>query len=87
MSAEEQQLAPHARRFTYRTWAGRDAEVYAAEVTFEQAHVVFRTAGGAIVLAEDNANVSRLTEHADPGAPRTLDGYPASRRHQPGADR
>jgi hypothetical protein len=73
---------PRARRFTYRTWAGRDAEVYAATASFEPAHVVFRTAGGSIVLAEDNANVSRLTEHAPDTA-----GYPATRRHTPGADR
>lgn len=78
---DKQQLSPNARRFTYSTWAGEIAEVYAAEVVFEHDHVVFLTAGGAIVLAEANRNCSRLTEHADDaGAPRTTDGYPASRR-------
>lgn len=69
------QISANARRFTYRTWSGHTAEVYAAEVAFETSHVVFRSAGGAIVLAEAVANVTMLTEHDNGTA-----AYPATRR-------
>ena len=56
-----------ARTWRYKTWAGRVQKVTAASVTFEPAHVVWRDAAGAVVLAEANQNVTELTQDGATG--------------------
>lgn len=50
------------RTFRYVTAFGKVAVVVASKIYFEPAHVVFRDDQGAIVLAEENANVRLLAE-------------------------
>lgn len=56
-------------KFTYRTWAARDMEVEADEVSFEGDYVVFANVTPGyrdkfIVLAERSSNVNGLRQVA-----------------------
>lgn len=50
------------RRYTYKTWSGTEKSVDADIVEFGPAHVVFKTVGGFIVLAERVEMVNGLKE-------------------------
>lgn len=47
--------------YRYKTWSGAVVTVQATTVRFEPGYVVFEDHDGRIVLAEDAANVSRLS--------------------------
>lgn len=51
-----------SRTWRYRTWGGREATVVADSVEFAPAHVVWRDAEGAVVLAEKVENVNELAQ-------------------------
>lgn len=53
--------------YRYSTPMGSAATVRAASIEFGPAHVVFRDLDGRVVLAEQVANVSKLTNDAAEG--------------------
>lgn len=66
---DEGKVVEPLRRFTYKTWGGKETSVDADGVAFGPGHVQFwrnNPDGGSsiLVLAETNANVNHLQEEA-----------------------